>query len=167
VPLSHKDVAEILKVIDASQCDEVVLELDDIRLVVRRSTGGSPGAPVAAPARPAPPSAAPKSPAPAAPPTTSRSAPKPPSKVAAQTAPGRIEIRAPMVGTFYRRPSPQDAPFVEVGRKIARGAPLGLIEVMKLYTTIEAQADGVVEQILAEDGALVEFDQLLFVIKPA
>ncbi|MCC7017219.1 MAG: biotin carboxyl carrier domain-containing protein [Rhodospirillales bacterium] len=72
-----------------------------------------------------------------------------------------------MAGTFYRRPSPRGPPLVEIGQKITRGAPLRPIEVMKLYTTIEAQADGVIEQIAAEDGTLVEFDQLLFVVKPA
>lgn len=166
MPLSYKEVAEILKIIDASQCDEVVLELGDTRLVVRRGADGraiattGTGETVAAPAR-APSASSPAKTAPAkAPPTKSAGMP-----VAA--AAGQIEIRSPMVGTFYRRPSPRDPAFVEVGQKVARGAPLGLIEVMKLYTTIEAQTDGVVEQIAAEDGALVEFDQLLFLIRPA
>ena len=158
MPLSYKEVAEILKIIDASQCDEVVLELGDTRLVVRRGTDGravattGTGETVAAPAR-AP------APSPAKAPSAKAAAPV--------AAAGQTEIRSPMVGTFYRRPSPRDPAFVEVGQKVARGAPLGLIEVMKLYTTIEAPADGVVEQIAAEDGALVEFDQLLFLIRPA
>lgn len=166
MPLSFKEVTEILKIIDASQCEEVVLELGDIRLVVRRSAGGTAPATTGAEgtvlsaardssARPA------REPAPSKAPVVKTPA------VAPAIAPGRIEIRAPMVGTFYRRPSPRDPPFVEVGQKIKRGAPLCLIEVMKLYTTIEAQADGEIEQIAAEDGALVEFDQLLFVVKPA
>lgn len=161
MPLSYKEVAEILKIIDASQCDEVVLELGDTRLVVRRGGDGravattGTGETVAAPARA--PSPAKTSPAKAV-----------PAKAAAPVAAaGQTEIRSPMIGTFYRRPSPRDPAFVEVGQKVARGAPLGLIEVMKLYTTIEAPADGVVEQIAAEDGALVEFDQLLFLIRPA
>ena len=163
MPLSYKEVAEILKIIDASQCDEVVLELGDVRLVVRRSTDGRAVATTG------------ESKAVAAPAASALAAPAPPSKAPATAprattpavAPGRKEIRAPMVGTFYRRPSPRDPAFVEVGRKVKRGAPLGLIEVMKLYTTIEADGDGVIEQIAAEDGTLVEFDQLLFVIKPA
>ena len=166
MPLSFKEVTEILKIIDASQCEEVVLELGDIRLVVRRSASGAPDSTTGAggtvlsaardssalPARDSAPSQAPR---------------KAPGAKAQAVAPGRIEIRAPMVGTFYRRPSPRDPPFVEVGQKIKRGTPLCLIEVMKLYTTIEAQADGVIERIAAEDGTLVEFDQLLFVVKPA
>ena len=169
MPLSFKEVTEILKIIDASQCEEVVLELGDIRLVVRRSGDGrafattGEGETVPSPARDssAPPA---RSPAPSRAPSAVPN--RAPGVQAPAVAPGRIEIRAPMVGTFYRRPSPRDPPFVEVGQKIKRGAPLCLIEVMKLYTTIEAQADGVIEQIAAEDGTLVEFDQLLFVVKP-
>ena len=165
MPLSFKEIAEILKIIDASQCEEVVLELGDIRLVVRRSADGNASATAGAgetvllPARD---SSAP----PARDPAPNRAPSKAPVVKTPAVAPGRTEIRAPMVGTFYRRPSPRDPPFVEVGQKIKRGAPLCLIEVMKLYTTIEAQADGVIEQIAAEDGTLVEFDQLLFVVKP-
>src|SRR5206468_3009959 len=75
-------------------------------------------------------------------------------------AEGRIPVRAPMVGSFYRRPSPQDKPFVEVGQRVNKGDPLCLIEVMKLYTTIEAPTEGVIEAIPTDDGSAVEFDQL-------
>lgn len=162
MPLSYKEVAEILKIIDASQCDEVVLEMGDIRLVVRRTSDGRAVAATSAdkPITPLARAAAPRQ-VPDKAPTAATVSSK-----ASTVAPGRKEIRAPMVGTFYRRPSPRDPAFVEIGQKVARGAPLGLIEVMKLYTTIEADGDGVIEQIAAEDGTLVEFDQLLFVIKP-
>jgi biotin carboxyl carrier protein len=71
-----------------------------------------------------------------------------------------------MVGTFYRRPSPQDPVFVEAGQSVMKGQPLCLIEVMKLFTTIEAPTTGIVDAILPEDGSLVEFDQLLFRLRP-
>ena len=71
-----------------------------------------------------------------------------------------------MVGSFYRRPAPGEKPFVEVGQAVRKGDPLCLIEVMKLYTTITAPADGVIEAIRVEDGALVAFDQLLIVMRP-
>ncbi len=70
-----------------------------------------------------------------------------------------------MVGTFYRCPAPGEAPFVDVGAAVKKGDPLCLIEVMKLYTTIEASADGVIAAVHAEDNTLVEFDQILFAIK--
>ena len=72
-----------------------------------------------------------------------------------------------MVGTFDRSPSPEEGPFVEEGTKVSAGDPLCLIEVMKLFTTIEATIDGIVEAVLADDGKLVEFDQPLFVIAAA
>jgi biotin carboxyl carrier protein len=71
-----------------------------------------------------------------------------------------------MVGSFCRRPSPDAPPFVEVGTRVKAGDPLCLIEVMKLYTTISAPIDGVIEAIAAEDASPVEFDQLLFAIAP-
>ena len=71
-----------------------------------------------------------------------------------------------MVGVFYRAPSPKDPPFVEVGSKVKRGDPLCLIEVMKLFTTIAADRDGRIAQILPANGDLVEFDQVLFVVEP-
>ena len=70
-----------------------------------------------------------------------------------------------MVGTFYRCPAPGEAPFVDVGAAVKKGDPLCLIEVMKLYTTIEASADGVIAAVHAEDNTLVEFDKILFAIK--
>ena len=152
--VTFKEVAEILKMIDASQAEEVVIELEGLRLEVRRR--GSAGGHNAAQPFPAP--AAPQGPATLGAPSRTRSE--------LTVAEGRIGVRAPMVGSFYRRPSPQDEPFVSAGQRVRKGDPLCLIEVMKLFTTIEAAAGGVIEAIMAEDGAAVEFDQLLFVIRP-
>ena len=72
-----------------------------------------------------------------------------------------------MVGTFYRAPSPNAAPFVEVGSAVRKGDPLCLIEVMKLFTTIAAEHEGRIVQIGAENTELVEYGRMLFVIEPA
>ena len=72
-----------------------------------------------------------------------------------------------MVGTFYRASSPDAPPFVEIGSVVRKGQPVCIIEVMKLFTTINAENDGRVLQIAAQNGELVEFGQTLFVIKPA
>ncbi len=157
MPLTFKDVAEILKLIDASECDEVVLELEGMRLVVRRNAAGSAEASF--------------TPGPGETPETitaseiseHHQSAVPPAKVPASSAgPGLTDIRAPMVGTFYRRPSPEEPPFVEEGSKVEKGDPLCLIEVMKLFTTIEAPAEGTVVLIFPDDETLVEFNQLLF-----
>lgn len=160
MPLTFKDVTEILKLIDASQCDEVALELEGTRLVVRRNTAGSSEAaftPASADEAPVTLTSA----APAAVPSADTAA----QDEAPAPQPGLTDVRTPMVGTFYRRPSPDEPTFVKEGASVSKGEPLGLIEVMKLYTTIEAPCDGVVEVIAVDDAALVEFDQLLFRIR--
>ena len=163
--LSFKEVAEILKLIDASDCEEVILELDGTRLVVRRN-GSAP----AAPPRADTPAAAPPAREAARAAPAGAEAPPAPSASPVPAAPaveaGLTEVRAPMVGTFYRRPSPDEPAFVEVGAKVSAGDPVCLIEVMKLFTTIEAPVAGTVEAIQTEDAALVEFNQLLFLIRP-
>lgn len=159
--LRFEEVAEILKAIDSSSCDELVVETADLKLVVRRSGAG--GAPVSY--------REPSVPAPAI--TATPSATVPSTPMAAVSSPNieagayEIVIAAPMVGTFYRAPSPDAPPFVEVGSIVRRGDPVCLIEVMKLFTTINAETGGRVVQISAETGELVEFGQTLFVLESA
>ncbi len=155
--LSYKEVAEIIKIIDASSCEEVVLELEDMRLVVRRG-GKSSDDEVTAPKTES------------ATPVMQKQTPSSSSTAGAEMTLPDIDtnsttLRSPMVGTFYARPSPDEVPFVQKGSEVTAGDPVCLIEVMKLYTTIEATAHGVVESILVEEGKLVEFDQPLFIIR--
>ena len=161
--LTFKEVSEIMKIIDASECEEVVLELEGMKLVVRRGAIANAGVPVAASV--APPAPIATSPVQAGSPAPGE-ATQQPAPVAVEASAEGVQVRAPMVGSFYRRPSPDQPPFVEIGSKVKAGDPLCLIEVMKLYTTIEATVAGTVKQIAAEDAGLVEFDQLLFVIAP-
>jgi acetyl-CoA carboxylase biotin carboxyl carrier protein len=162
VSLNYDDIAEILKIIDGSSCDELIVETGDLKLVVRRNGAGAAYAPshgVALPARP-------ESPAPASAPA-SKSAPAAPSPKPPAIAPQQLEVTAPMVGTFYRASSPDAPPFVEVGSSVRKGQPLCLIEVMKLFTTIASEHDGRIVQIGAENAELVEYGRTLFVIEPA
>lgn len=147
--LTYKDVADIIKIIDASQCDEVIVELPDAKIVVRRGVGTAPP-PAQAQARPAvaievKPEAAP---------------------VAEADAAAGI-VRAPMTGTFYRASSPKDPPFVEVGSAVKKGDTLCTIEVMKLFTSILAESEGEVTRIYARNAELVQIDQPLFRIEAA
>lgn len=155
--LKYQEVGEILSLIDSSSCDEVVLETDGVKLVVRRHGGGgavsSTAAPPAATETPQPTMASPAASAPAETP-------------AASAGEGGEVVRSPMVGTFYAAPSPDEPPFVEVGSRIQKGAPLCMIEVMKLFTTVHAETEGTVKSIGAENGQLVEFGQVLFSIEP-
>ena len=173
--LTHSDIAEIIRLVDQSTLDEFVVEIGDLKVEVRRK-GAMPAAPStpAAPALPASP--APTTPAPTTP--APQPAASPETAVATQdrepAAPGepalgegQIAVRSPMVGTFYQRPSPDEPPYVEVGSEVEVDAPLCLVEVMKLYTTIYARTRGRIARICANDAELVEYDQILFIIDPA
>jgi len=162
--LSFSDVADIVKIIDSSSCDEVVLELEGAKLVVRRGGAAAAGGSATAGGG----SAQPAAPQAAAQPAAAQAAPvaQAQAQPQAQAQADEITVCSPMVGTFYSRPSPDDAPFVEAGDSISAGAPLCMVEVMKLFTTIEATTSGTVTAVLAQDGQLVEFDQPLFVIRP-
>jgi acetyl-CoA carboxylase biotin carboxyl carrier protein len=156
--LGYDEIAEILKIIDASQCDEVVIETGDIKLVVRRH-----GAAAAVPQQTPMHLAQPAAPAPLA---ESNALPSPPPTAKLSAGAAQFQVTAPMVGTFYRAPSPDAPPFVEAGNVVRKGQPLCLIEVMKLFTTLYADRDGRVAYIGAENGAFVEFGQALFVLDP-
>jgi acetyl-CoA carboxylase biotin carboxyl carrier protein len=149
--LSYDEISEIFKIIDESSCDEFVLETDDIKLVIRRRGAAGPVSEIEFPGVSAP-STAPGQPV---------------SQPATPRAPAAVDVVvAPMVGTFYRSPSPGAPPFVELGSKVKRGDPIGIIEVMKLFTTIHAEWSGTVTDIGAENATLVEYGQILFVINP-
>ena len=75
------------------------------------------------------------------------------------------QIKAPLVGTYYSASAPDAEPFVKIGDTVKKGQTLGIIEAMKLMNEIESEYDGVVEDILVENGQMVEYGQVLFVIK--
>jgi acetyl-CoA carboxylase biotin carboxyl carrier protein len=88
-----------------------------------------------------------------------------PAEAATPAADNKNAVKSPMVGTFYRSPSPGAKPFVEVGQQVNVGDTLCIIEAMKLMNEIEADRAGVVKAIVAEDGAPVEFGEPLFIIE--
>jgi acetyl-CoA carboxylase biotin carboxyl carrier protein len=80
---------------------------------------------------------------------------------------GEIDIKSPMIGTFYRSPSPESASYLEVGTEVSPDSVVCIIEAMKVMNEIKAEVKGVVTQILVENGKPVEFGQPLFKIRPA
>ena len=165
--LTHADIAEIIRLVDQSTLDELVVEIGDLKVEIRRK-----GAMASPSSAPAPQPSAPPSPAPSPPAATAAPAVAATESAPAETAEpalgeGQVAVRSPMVGTFYRRPSPDEPPYVEVGGEVEADAPLGLVEVMKLYTTIYAKTRGRIARVCASDAELVEYDQILFVIDPA
>src|SRR5438552_163256 len=154
--LSYEDVQNILKIIDASSLEELHLEIGEFKLVVRKR-GPRPDSQSAGDA--AEESGPAVARAPAASPGGGRPSPHAPRD-------GMVEVRAPMVGTFYRAPAPGAPPFVEVGAKVEPDDVVCIIEVMKLMNSIRAGRRGRVVEILAENAELVEYGQPLIVIEP-
>jgi len=159
VSLTYDEIAEIIKLIDSSSCDELVVETGDIKLVVRRN-GASAGAAAEYVER----GSAPVAVSAAAPRKARAAAPK--VAAAADATAGQIEVAAPMVGTFYRAPSPEAKAFVDVGDVVGVGDALCLIEVMKLFNTVKAGVRGTIAGVAIQNGDMVEYDSVLFFVKP-
>jgi acetyl-CoA carboxylase biotin carboxyl carrier protein len=151
------DLRKLKKLIDLVQESGIAeLEITEGEEKVKIVRGGvvSVSPPAGAPAA----AAAPVSAAAAAPAAPAAPAEPPPA------APAGPVVKAPMVGTFYRSPSPDAKPFVEVGQTIKEGQTVCIIEAMKLMNEIESDASGVVKAILVENGQPVEYGQPLFVL---
>jgi len=156
-----KEIQNLIKFVAKSGASEVKLEMDDIKITIK--TGGESHSeaptyvhqiPVSQPvAAQAPPAAV------EAPITTSQSPKDDNSKY--------ITIKSPIIGTFYRKPSPDKPVFVEVGSTIKEGDVLCVIEAMKLFNEIESEISGKIVKILVDDSSPVEFDQPLFLVDPS
>lgn len=176
--MNLEDIQKLIKIIDESSLDEVMIEEGNFKLSVKRTSEMSAAQPNPAAALPPqylpqmgafPPMVPPQYPATASAGTQpSASAETQASKPADSGAnPHHKEIRSPMVGTFYRSPSPEASPYVQVGDKVTKGKVLCIIEAMKLMNEIESDVEGTVVKILIENGQPIEYDQVLFLIDPA
>jgi acetyl-CoA carboxylase biotin carboxyl carrier protein len=157
--LTDDDVLEILKLFEQSKFDFLQLEQGERKITVSKggyTPAGMGGTVVSSAAS----SAAAASPSPM--PILQPAVKPAPSSIPA----GLIAVTAPMVGKFYSAPAPSDPPYVEVGSKVAAGATVGLIEVMKVFASIKTETAGVIERILVSSGEFVEFGQPLFLLRP-
>ena len=146
-----RKVKKLIELLEASSVDEIEIKEGEESVRISRNTG----APIAMAAAPVP--AAPAMPAPVAPALAPAPAPAP----AVNTDDA---VKSPMVGTFYRSPSPEAPSFVEVGQSVRAGDVLCIVEAMKMMNQIEADRAGTVNAIHAENGEPVEFDQPLITI---
>ncbi|PWG64914.1 acetyl-CoA carboxylase biotin carboxyl carrier protein [Sediminicurvatus halobius] len=153
-----RKIKRLIELLDESGVNEIEIREGEEAVRITRAAPYSAPPPTvhyqAPPAQAAPPQ--PAQPAPQAADRAEGEAPAEPS--------GHL-VRSPMVGTFYRAPSPQSPSFVEEGQQVAEGDVLCIIEAMKMLNQIEADRGGVVRSILVENGQPVEFDQPLFVIE--
>lgn len=155
-----EDMIAILKLIDSSSCQEVRLEIGELKLHVRKTSVGSGTNAVPTNAPRANPSAAGTVQAVTLVPDASAIA------ASREVAVGGAAVTAPMVGTFYRASAPDVAPFVEVGDVVTADSVVCIVEAMKVMSTLKAGVAGKVAEIAAENGALVEYGQRLFTIVP-
>lgn len=152
-----KDIKAIIDLMKKNSVSEFELEKQDFKIRLKRSGNGAPpvrdyeDAPVVAYAAPM-----------AIPPP----APLPPAAAPASVTP-ELEIKSPMIGTFYRAPSPESANYVEVGTEVNPDTVVCIIEAMKVMNEIKAEAKGIVTQVLVENAKPVEFGQPLFKLRPS
>ena len=157
-----KEIQNLIKFVAKSGASEVKLEMDDVKITIRTGNESDKqqvqqvAVPVQMPSAPgvqAPPAAA--------------VAPAPPKAEAPSEDSKYITVKSPIIGTFYRRPSPDKPIFAEVGQNIAEGDVLCIIEAMKLFNEIESEVSGKIVKILVDDASPVEFDQPLFLVDPS
>jgi acetyl-CoA carboxylase biotin carboxyl carrier protein len=172
VPMKIQDIQKLMEMLDKSNLEELELETGGMKVRLlkhRNSPPPSPAQPqviMMGPPMPAAPHYSPPipPPSPAAPiPQAAASEPSP--------APAKpvnvIEVKSPMVGTFYRAPAPGAEPFVKIGDRVRKGQTLCIIEAMKLMNEIESEVDGTLVDILPENAQPVEYGEVLFHVEPA
>ena len=154
-----KQIHELIKIVNKSNIGEISIEDKDGKVTIKQKEEAavtytsSPSQAVYA--------SAPAASVPAAAPAVSAPAP-----TTAPKADNLITIKSPMIGTFYRRPSPDKPLLADVGTDVAAGKVVCIIEAMKLFNEIESEISGTIVKVLVEDASPVEFDQPLFLVEP-
>jgi acetyl-CoA carboxylase biotin carboxyl carrier protein len=154
--LTHEDVGQIIKIIDEMGDRDVHLEVGDLKLHVTRSGVAAPASPIVAATPPAP----------VATPAATLASAQPVTVAMTDVPSGHVAIRAPTMGTFYRASSPGAKPHAEIGDRVKPDDTVGVFEVMKLFSTLQAGLSGTITAIPAPNEAMVEQDQVLVIIKP-
>ena len=160
--LDHEQLHLLLDALAESDIQEFRLEGDDFRLEIRRNLPGNVVSTVVA----APPIATEAASLPVPEQRVEASAPATPPPAVTASRADLIEVTAPMVGTFYRAPGPEESPFVEVGTRIGVGQTVCILEAMKLMNELESEVSGEVVEILVDNGTPVEYGQVLMRVKP-
>ena len=150
--MKPKEIQDLIDYISNTGLAEVKIKTEEFELSVKKYADGSTSAPAPQYIAAAP------SPAPAAP-TPAAPSPAPSSNL--------VEIKSPMIGTFYLTANPDSAPFVTEGGSISAGKTVCIIEAMKLFNEIESEVSGKIVKILVANASPVEYDQPLFLVDPA
>jgi len=160
-----KDIQNLIKFVAKSGASEVKLEMEDIKITVKTGSGKTETTILQSAVSPAQmpvvsqvvPQAEPAAPA----------APATPAAAPAEEDSKLLTITSPIIGTFYRKPSPDKANFVEIGDSVSADSVVCVIEAMKLFNEIESEVSGKIVKILVDDSSPVEFGQPLFLVDPS
>ena len=153
-----KDIKAIIDLMRKNAVTEFELEKEGVKIRLKRGGATAPGVVSAEDQQPV---------VVYAPPTLVPAVAPPPIAPPAAAASNEHEIKSPMIGTFYRAPSPESAAYVEVGTEVSPETVVCIIEAMKVMNEIKAEAKGVITQVLVENAKPVEFGQPLFKIRPS
>ena len=156
-----KEIQNLIKFVAKSGASEVKLEMEDVKITIKTGSEKTETTILQA----APMAAAPQMTAPVA--QAVAAVPQAPTDASADEDSKYITVKSPIIGTFYRKPSPDKPNFVEVGTAIKEGDTVCVIEAMKLFNEIESEVSGKIVKVLVDDATPVEFDQPLFLVDPS
>ncbi len=173
--MTFQEITELIKTVSRSRLAEFKLKDGDFEMSIKTDryvdtkTSKVVQTPIPVTAQPVP---MPAPPAPA--PAPAEPAPKAAKEATPAPAPAKekadeskyLEVKSPMVGTFYRSSTPEKPPFVEIGQSIKKGDVVCIIEAMKLFNEIESEVSGKVVKVLVDNAKPVEYDQVLFLVEP-
>lgn len=155
--MKTKEIRDLIDFISQTGLNEVNIETEELKISVKRDAEVQTQVVSSAPA-------------PAAAPVPQAAAPTPvaaPASGSSESTSNYIEIKSPMIGTFYRSSGPETPPFVSVGDKIEAGNPCCIVEAMKLFNEIESEVSGTIVKVMVENATPVEYDQVLFLVDPS
>ncbi len=156
--MNPKEIKNMIDFIAKSGLAEVNIETEEFKIEVKREAKAK------VINSPAPAAATAPAPAPSAAPAPVAEAPAAP---AADDTSKYVEIKSPMIGTFYRSPKPEDPSFVNVGDTVSAGDKVCIVEAMKLFNEIESEVSGTIVKVLVDNSSPVEYDQPLFLVDPS
>jgi len=158
--MNLKEIQSLIKFVSKSGVNEVKLEMEDVKISIRTGERGAKETTIV--------HQSPMMAAQAVAPVTQAAAPVENAKeVSAEDDSKFITVKSPIIGTFYRKPSPDKPVFVSVGDTISEGDTVCIIEAMKLFNEIESEVSGKIVKVLVDDSSPVEFDQPLFLVDPS
>lgn len=159
--MDFKQIQELIKMVNKSNIGELTIEQKDFRVTIKQKEDHVTQVVSAAPVQSMPVHTAAPQPAGNNAPAVEK------SKAAEAPAGNLVTIKSPMIGTFYRKASPDKPNLVDIGSEVAPGSVVCIIEAMKLFNEIESEVKGKIVKVLVEDASPVEYDQPLFLVEPA